>query len=114
MLTALSECLVDQLYTNVDVPAALSQVLPPRLRPLAGPIAVGAEPYIQRAVAAGLGRPRVAQLWRPAALHQLKLAMMQVKKSRTTHITLARESSFTNNSIATVATQTAVAAPVLL
>jgi hypothetical protein len=66
--TALSEYLVDQLYTNVDVPAALSQSLPPRLQPLAGPIAVGAEPYIQRAVAAGLARPRVVELWRAANL----------------------------------------------
>ncbi len=66
--TALSEYLVDQLYTNVDVPAALSQALPPRLQLLAGPIAVGAEPYIQRAVAAGLPRPRVVELWRVANL----------------------------------------------
>jgi hypothetical protein len=66
--TALSEYLVDQLYSNVNVPAALSQALPPRLQPLAGPIAVGAEPYIQRAVAAGLARPRVVELWRAANL----------------------------------------------
>ena len=66
--TAVSEYLVDQLYTNVDVPAALSQALPPRLQPLAGPVAVGAEPYIQRAVAAGLARPRVVELWRVANL----------------------------------------------
>lgn len=66
--TALSEYLVDQLYANVNVPAALSQALPPRLQPLAGPIAVGAEPYIQRAVAAGLARPRVVELWRAANL----------------------------------------------
>ena len=66
--TALSEYLVDQLYANVNVPAALSQALPSRLQPLAGPIAVGAEPYIQRAVAAGLARPRVVELWRAANL----------------------------------------------
>ena len=64
--TALSEYLVDQLYANVNVPAALSGALPSRLQPLAGPIAVGAEPYIQRAVAAGLARPRVVELWRVA------------------------------------------------
>src|SRR5689334_20652192 len=44
--TAVSEYVVDQLYANVDVPAALSAALPSRLQPLAGPIAVGAEPYI--------------------------------------------------------------------
>ena len=66
--TAVSEYVVDQLYANVDVPAALSAALPSRLQPLAGPIAVGAEPYIQRAVAAGLERPRVVELWRAANL----------------------------------------------
>jgi hypothetical protein len=66
--TAVSEYLVDQLYANVNVPQALSEALPPRLQPLAGPIAVGAEPYIQRAVAAGLARPRVVELWRAANL----------------------------------------------
>ena len=66
--TAVSEYLVDQLYANVNVPAALSGALPPRLQPLAGPIAVGAEPYIERAVAAGLARPHVVELWRAANL----------------------------------------------
>jgi hypothetical protein len=66
--TAVSQYVVDQLYTNVDVPATLSQALPPRLQPLAGPIAVGAEPYIQRAVATGLARPKVVELWRAANL----------------------------------------------
>src|SRR5204862_516652 len=66
--TAVSEYLVDQLYANVNVPKALSGALPSRLQPLAGPIAVGAEPYIQRAVAAGLARPRVVELWRAANL----------------------------------------------
>jgi hypothetical protein len=66
--TAVSAYVVDQLYTNVDVPKALSEALPPRLQPLAGPIAVGAEPYLERAVAAGLARPRVVELWREANL----------------------------------------------
>lgn len=66
--TALSTYLVDQLYTNVDVPQVLGEALPPKVKPLAGPIAVGAEPYIERAVAAGLARPRVVELWRAANL----------------------------------------------
>jgi hypothetical protein len=34
--TAVSEYLLEQLYTNADVAAALSQALPPSLQPLAG------------------------------------------------------------------------------
>jgi hypothetical protein len=66
--TALSSYLVDQLYTNVNVPQALEQVLPPRAKPLAGPLAVTGQPYIERAIAAGLDRPRVVELWRAANL----------------------------------------------
>ena len=66
--TAVSQYMVDQLYTNVDVPALLAQGLPPRLKPLSSPIAVAAEPYLERAVAAGLARPRLVELWRAANL----------------------------------------------
>jgi hypothetical protein len=66
--TAVSGYLVDQLYTNVNVPEALAQVLPPRVKGLAGPIAVAGQPYLQRAIAAGLDRPRVVELWRAANL----------------------------------------------
>lgn len=66
--TAVSGYLVDQLYTNVNVPEALAQVLPPRVKALAGPIAVAGQPYLQRAIAAGLDRPRVVELWRAANL----------------------------------------------
>ena len=66
--TALSTYLVDQLYTHVDIPKVLSNALPAKVKPLAGPIAVAGEPYVQRAVAAGLARPRVVELWRAANL----------------------------------------------
>jgi Short C-terminal domain len=66
--TALSQYLVDQAYANVDVPAVLETALPPRAKPLAGPIATYIEPYLQRAVAAGLERPRLVALWRAANL----------------------------------------------
>jgi hypothetical protein len=66
--TALSAYLVDQIYANVDVPQALAQALPARVKPLAGPLAVAGQPYVERAVAAGLGRPRVVELWREASL----------------------------------------------
>jgi hypothetical protein len=66
--TALSSYLVDQLYANVNVPQELQSVLPPRAKALAGPLAVTGQPYIERAIAAGLDRPRVVELWRAANL----------------------------------------------
>ncbi len=66
--TAVSEYLTDQLYANVDVSGLIKNALPPKAQPLSGPIAAGAEPYIQRAVAASLTRPRFVQLWKVANL----------------------------------------------
>jgi hypothetical protein len=66
--TALSEYVVEQVYANVDVPAQLARVLPAQARGLAGPVAVAGQPYAQRAIAAGLARPRVVALWRDANL----------------------------------------------
>lgn len=66
--TAVSQYLVDQLYADVNVAAVLEQTLPPRLKPLSGTIAAAAQPYLQRAVAAGLARPRAVELWRGANL----------------------------------------------
>jgi hypothetical protein len=60
---AVAQQLTDQLYANVDVPQVLAQALPPRLKPFAPTIAGAGEPYIERAIAAGLERPRVVQLW---------------------------------------------------
>ncbi len=66
--TALSGYVVEQVYANVDVPAQLARVLPAQARGLAGPVAVAGQPYAQRAIAAGLARPRVVTLWRDANL----------------------------------------------
>src|SRR4051794_32535796 len=65
--TQLSTYLVDQLYENVDLPAQLQEVLPPRLDVLAGP-AVGAlrEPLIE-AVQRLLASGPVQELWAKAA-----------------------------------------------
>jgi hypothetical protein len=63
---AVAQQLTDQLYANVNVPQVLAQALPPRLKPFAGTIAGAGEPYVERAVAAGLERPRVVQLWTAA------------------------------------------------
>ena len=65
---AVAGYLVDQLYTDVDVPAVLNQTLPPRLKPLSAPISAALQPYLQRAIAAGLARPRAVELWRGANL----------------------------------------------
>jgi hypothetical protein len=55
--------LVDQLFNNVDVEAALKEQLPTQQKGLAGPIAgavrLGAEPAAQRL----LERPRIQELW---------------------------------------------------
>jgi hypothetical protein len=60
---ALSVFLVNQLYTNVDVPAALQRRLPDNLDPLAVPIAGALRAPAGSAVKFMLARPRVQQLW---------------------------------------------------
>lgn len=55
--------LVDQLYANVDVAGALQQALPPRLEPLAGPVAGALRNGAVQAVELALTRPRVQDLW---------------------------------------------------
>ena len=55
--------LVDELYTNVDVAAALEQRLPPDQKGLAGPAAAGLRELSDRAAVRMLDRPRVQALW---------------------------------------------------
>jgi hypothetical protein len=55
--------LVDELYTNVDVAAALEQRLPPDQKGLAGPAAAGLRELSDRAAVRMLERPRVQALW---------------------------------------------------
>jgi hypothetical protein len=62
----LADYLVDQLYTNVDVAAEISDALPPRLQPLAGPVAGGLREVATRATLKTLGRPRVEKAWEEA------------------------------------------------
>jgi hypothetical protein len=80
--SALSVYLVNQVFTNVDVSQRLQQRLPPDLRPLAPPIAVGLQQAATRAVDNLLARPRVQQLWREAnrRAHQLFIAVLDGKK----------------------------------
>ena len=55
--------LVDALYTNIDVTAALEQRLPPDQKGSAGPAAAGLREFSERAAARMLERPRVQALW---------------------------------------------------
>jgi hypothetical protein len=61
--TQVSDYLVQQLYANVNVSKTLSGALPPRLKPLAGPVAGGLENLAQKAGYEFLGRPRVQAAW---------------------------------------------------
>jgi hypothetical protein len=60
---ALATYLVNQLYDNVNVEAALRQRLPSQLKPLAAPIAAGLEQPLTATATRVLGRPRVQQLY---------------------------------------------------
>jgi hypothetical protein len=55
----LGQTLVDQLYANVDVAAALQQQLPPNLKRLSGPIAGATRDVADRSARRLLERPRV-------------------------------------------------------
>ena len=55
--------LVDALYANIDVAAALEERLPPDQKGLAGPVAAGLREFSDRAATRMLERPRVQALW---------------------------------------------------
>ena len=55
--------MVDQLYANVDVEAALEQRLPPDQKALAGPIAAAVRAGADRLAQGLLNRPRAQELW---------------------------------------------------
>ena len=76
---ALSAYLVDQLYTQVDVPAQLREALPPRAAPLAGPAAGALRDVAERGADEALGRPRVQALWEDAnrAAHEQLLVLLE-------------------------------------
>jgi hypothetical protein len=63
---ALSVYLVNQVYSNVNVPQQLQQRLPAQLDPIAPQIAVGLEQASIRVVDNLLGRPRIQKLWKEA------------------------------------------------
>jgi Short C-terminal domain len=55
--------LVEQLYANIDVEAALEERLPPEAKGLAGPASAGLREFSERTAVAMLERPRVQALW---------------------------------------------------
>jgi hypothetical protein len=75
---ALSVYLVDQLYENADVGAALSQRLPEQTKQLGPPLAAALQPALVRTTDALLGRPRVQRLWQTAnrRAHELFMAVL--------------------------------------
>ena len=79
---SLSVYLVNQLYENVDVGAALEQRLPPATKPLGQPIAAALEPALVRATDNLLARPRVQELWKNAnrRAHQAFTAVVEGKQ----------------------------------
>ncbi len=78
---ALSVYLVNSLYENVDVPAALAERLPPNLKPLAAPAAAALRQPATNAVQQLLKRPRVQALWinSNTVTHQRLIAVLQNK-----------------------------------
>jgi hypothetical protein len=60
---ALGPYLVNQLFTNTDVTAAIEQRLPSNLQGLAGPAAAGVRQLADRAAPELLARPRVQDAW---------------------------------------------------
>src|SRR3954453_13656664 len=57
--TQVSDYLVDQVYSNVDVKGEVAGALPKPLQPLAGPAANGLRELAEKRMDKLLGRPRV-------------------------------------------------------
>lgn len=79
---ALSDYLVDQLYSNVDVEAALEDKLPGESKQLAGPLAGGFRSVAPTVVEELLESSTAQSLWRDAnrAAHEQLLAVLEDKK----------------------------------
>jgi hypothetical protein len=79
--SALSTYLVNQLYDNVDVPAAIAEKLPAGLKPFAAPAAAALEQPATQAVRILLTRPRVQNLWLVASsqTHQRLVNVLENK-----------------------------------
>jgi hypothetical protein len=76
--TQVATFVVTQLYTNVDVEAALKSRLPVQLQPLAGPVAGGLRQVAQRAAERLLATGQVQDAWEKAnrAAHETLLKII--------------------------------------
>ena len=75
--------MVDQLYANVDVEAALEQRLPPDQKALAGPIAAAVRAGADRLAQGLLERPRAQELWvrTIAATHRNLISVLKDERT---------------------------------
>jgi hypothetical protein len=75
--------MVDQLFANVDVEAALEQRLPPDQKALAGPIAGAVRVGADRVAKALLERPRAQELWvrTIAATHRNLISVLKDERT---------------------------------
>ena len=75
--------MVDQLYANVDVEAALEQRLPPDQKALAGPIAAAVRAGADRLAQGLLNRPRAQELWvrTIAATHRNLISVLKDERT---------------------------------
>ena len=76
---ALSDYLVNELFTSVNVADQLRAVLPEQAQPIAGPIAAGLRSLAERQVPELLARPRVQEAWKQAnrTAHKQLLAILE-------------------------------------
>jgi hypothetical protein len=76
---ALADFLVNELYSNVDVQAAIEERLPAQVAPLAGPISGGLRQVANRAAERALAEGKVQSLWEAAnrAAHEKLLLLLE-------------------------------------
>src|SRR5688572_6359760 len=76
---ALANFLVNELYSNVDVQAAVEERLPVQVKPLAGPISGGLRQVANRAAERALAEGAVQSLWETAnrAAHEKLLLLLE-------------------------------------
>jgi hypothetical protein len=82
----LSPFLADQLFASVDVQAKLQKALPPRLQPLAAPLAGGLHQLAVQVAQRALDSPQVQSLWSDAnrAAHQTLLKIINGDNTQVT------------------------------
>ncbi len=85
--TATANYLVDQLYANVDVASKIDDALPPRLAPLAAPIAGALRNAAVQGTELALSRPVVQNAWRTVN-RAAALQLIAIVNGGTRHVTV--------------------------